>query len=186
MSRSHAVAPEEQFFPSAVSPGPAQKRLALFVVLGLLVVFVLITGGLISGIKTRRIDAFLPAYLASMFVCDSMTAILLFVQFSILRLRSTLVIAAAYFFTALILIPYALAFPGVFAPAGVIGGLQTAAWLYVLWHCGFPLFVIAYATAKERAPTERFSRRTTLVAIARSIALTVAYRRHRHSCEYSR
>ena len=174
MSRSHAVAPEEQFFPSAVSPGPAQKRLALFVVLGLLVVFVLITGGLISGIKTRRIDAFLPAYLASMFVCDSMTAILLFVQFSILRLRSTLVIAAAYFFTALILIPYALAFPGVFAPAGVIGGLQTAAWLYVLWHCGFPLFVIAYATAKERAPTERFSRRTTLVAIARSIALTVA------------
>jgi len=117
MSRSHAVAPEEQFFPSAVSPGPAQKRLALFVVLGLLVVFVLITGGLISGIKTRRIDAFLPAYLASMFVCDSMTAILLFVQFSILRLRSTLVIAAGYFFTALILIPYALARSALGIPA---------------------------------------------------------------------
>ena len=29
------VAEEQQFFPSAVSPGPAQKRLALVVVLGL-------------------------------------------------------------------------------------------------------------------------------------------------------
>src|SRR6185503_17024332 len=157
MSRSHAVAPEEQFFPSAVSPGPAQKRLALVVVLGLLVVFVLISAGLLSGIKTKRIDAFLPAYLASMFVCDSMTAILLFVQFSILRLRSTLVIASAYLFTALILAPYILAFPGVFAPMGVLGGPQTAAWLYVLWHCGFPLLVIAYAISKDRPPSRRFS-----------------------------
>ena len=175
MPTSYAVVHEEQhFFPSAVSPGPAQKRLALVVVLGLLVVFVLISAGLLSGIKTKRIDAFLPAYLASMFVCDSMTAILLFVQFSILRLRSTLVIASAYLFTALILVPYILAFPGVFGPSGVIGGLQTAAWLYVLWHCGFPLFVIAYAASKDRAPTKRLSRRTTLVAIAQSIVLTVA------------
>src|SRR6185312_9330088 len=101
-------------------------------------------------------------------------AILLFVQFSILRSRATLVIASAYLFTALILAPYALAFPGVFAPTGVIGGLQTAAWLYVLWHCGFPLFVIAYAASKDRAPTKRFARRTTLVAIAQSIVLTMA------------
>jgi len=175
MPTSYAVALEEQhFFPSAVSPGPAQKRLALGVVLGLLAMFVLISAGLLSGIRTQRIDAFLPAYLASMFVCDSMTAILLFVQFSILRSRATLVIASAYLFTALILAPYALAFPGVFAPTGVIGGLQTAAWLYVLWHCGFPLFVIAYAASKDRAPTKRFARRTTLVAIAQSIVLTVA------------
>ena len=149
----YAVVPEEHFFPSAVSPGPAQKRLALGVALGLLAVFVLISAGLLSGIKTQRIEAFLPAYIgASMFVCDSMTAILLFVQFSILRLRATLVIASAYLFTALIMAPYALAFPGVFAPAGVIGGLQTAAWLYVLWHCGFPLFVIAYARPKIEPP----------------------------------
>jgi signal transduction histidine kinase len=175
MPSSYAVIPEEQhFFPSTVSPGPAQKRLALGVVLGLLAVFVLISAGLLSGIKTQRIDAFLPAYLASMFVCDSMTAILLFVQFSILRLRATLVIASAYLFTALILAPYALAFPGVFAPSGVIGGLQTAAWLYVLWHCGFPLFVIAYAASKDRAPAQRFARRSTLVSIAQSIGLTVA------------
>lgn len=171
---SHAAIPEEHFFPSAVSPGPAQKRLALAVVLGLLGVFVLITAGLLSGIKTERIAAFLPAYLASMFMCDSITAILLFLQFSILKLRSTLVIACAYLFTALILAPYALAFPTVFAPSGVIGGPQTAAWLYVIWHCGFPLFVIAYVVSKDRGPGQRFSRRATHAAIAQSAILTAA------------
>lgn len=170
-----APRPEEQaFILSAVSPGPAQERLAVVVVAGLVVVFFLITGGLLSGITTSRLDAFLPAYLAAMFVCDSITAILLFAQFSILRLRSTLVIANAYLFTALILIPYALAFPGVFAPGGVIGGLQTAAWLYVLWHCGFPLLVIAYALSKDGPPGERFSTKTRRAAIAQGIALTSA------------
>jgi signal transduction histidine kinase len=169
------LVPEEQhFILSAVPPGPAQKRLAAFVVFGLLAVFALITAGLLSGIEASRNDAFLPAYLAAMFVCDSITATLLFAQFSILRLRSTLVIANAYLFTALILIPYALAFPGVFAPAGTIGGLQSAAWLYVVWHCGFPLFVIAYALSKDRASSTLFSTRTTRAAIARSVALTSA------------
>ena len=37
-------------------------------------------------------------------------------------------------------------FPGVFAPAGLLdAGPQTTAWLYMFWHGGFPLFVIAYA-----------------------------------------
>src|SRR5690349_20208974 len=82
MIKTHAVvAEEQQFFPSAVSPGPAQKRLALVVVLGLVVVFVAITAGLLSGVSTHRVAAFLLAYLAAMFVCDSITAILLFAQF---------------------------------------------------------------------------------------------------------
>ncbi len=140
--------------------------------IGLLVVFVVISSGFLSGIKTNRIDAFLPAYLAAMFVCDSITAILLFAQFSILRLRSTLVIASAYLFTALILIPYALAFPGLLAPAGAIGGLQTAAWLYVLWHWGFPLFVIVYAWSKDGSARTRISIGTTNAAIVRSVGLT--------------
>jgi len=171
MATTHAVVPEEQqFFPSALSPGPAQKRLALGVVLGLLVVFVVITAGLLSGITTHRVAAFLPAYLAAMFVCDSITAILLFAQYSILRLRSTLVIACAYLYTALILIPYAMAFPGILAPVGLLGGPQTAAWLYVLWHCGFPLFVITYVLSKNQHAGRRTTTGSTLAAIARAVA----------------
>jgi hypothetical protein len=147
------------FHLSTLSPSPAQKRLAQAVVISLVVVFILITAGLLSGIQTKRVDAFLPAYLTAMLVCDSITAILLYAQFSILRSRAILVIASGYVFTALILIPYALEFPGLFVPGGLLGGgIQSAATIYVIWHCGFPLFVIAYAFAKGASRARRSGR----------------------------
>jgi hypothetical protein len=60
-----------------LSPGPAQKRLAFAVRdwdSGRLCPD---HGGLLSGYRRCRVDAFLPAYLSAMFVCDSITAILL-------------------------------------------------------------------------------------------------------------
>ena len=89
-----------------------------------------------------------------MFVTDSITAILLYAQFSILRSRAILVIASGYLFTAFLIVPYVLAFPGVLAPNGVVGGLQTTAYLYLLWHCGFPLFVIGYTLSKDEEPEQ--------------------------------
>ena len=42
-------------------------------------------------------------------------------------------------------------FPGLFAPTGLLGaGPQSTAWLYMFWHGGFPLFVAAYAVARDR------------------------------------
>ena len=96
-----------------------------------------------------EVHSFVAVYTTAMFVTDSITAILLFTQFSILRSRAILVIASGYLFTALLIVPYALAFPGVFAPNGVMDGLQTTAHLYLLWHCSFPLFVIGYALSKD-------------------------------------
>jgi hypothetical protein len=101
-----AAAPEEQhFILSNLSPSRAQRRLALAVVLALLIAF-LITKGPLSTIQLGRIDAFVPAYATAMFVNDSITAVLLFAQFSILRSRALLVIASGYLFTALTLIPW--------------------------------------------------------------------------------
>jgi signal transduction histidine kinase len=175
MLNSDAAVPKEQdFILSSLSPGPAQKRLALCIVLGLVVVFALITAGLLSGVQTSRVDAFVPAYLTAMFVCDSITAVLLFAQFSILRSRAILVVASAYLYTALILIPYILTFPGVFVSTGLFGGPQSAGWLYVWWHCGFPLFVIIYAFSKDGDPSKRIWNGTTRAAIAQSVALTTA------------
>jgi hypothetical protein len=110
-----------------------------------------------------------------MLVCDSITAILLYAQFSILRSRAILVIASGYVFTALILIPYALEFPGLFVPGGLLGGnVQSAATIYVIWHCGFPLFVIAYAFAKGVEPARRTGRARRAAAIVTSVVLTAA------------
>jgi hypothetical protein len=39
---------------------------------------------------------------------------------------------------------------------GLLGaGLQTTVWLYILWHGGFPLFVIVCALLKEADPSKR-------------------------------
>src|SRR5262245_48693502 len=92
---------EDSLLLSTVPPGPMQERLALFIVLGLLGVFFLITTGPFS-VQTKPVAAFVPAYATAMFVCDSITAILLFAQFSVLRSRAILVIASGYLFTALI------------------------------------------------------------------------------------
>jgi signal transduction histidine kinase len=172
---SHAAVPDEQhFILSTLSPSPAQKRLAVVVVAGILLVFALVTAGPLKGIHPGRIDAFVPAYATAIFVCDSITAILLFAQFSIVRARATLVIACGYLFAALILIPWILVFPGVFAPAGLMGGMQSTSWIYFLQHAGFSLFVCGYALLKDKDPGTRLSDQTLRRQIALGIALTVA------------
>ena len=170
-----AAAPEEQhFILSNLSPSLAQKRLALSVALLLLVAF-FITAGPLAKVQLARIDAFIPAYATAMFVNDLITAVLLFAQFSILRSRALLVIASGYLFTALVVIPWVLTFPGVFAPGGLLGaGLQSTVWLYTLWHAGFPIFVIAYALLKDADPTKRLWQGPVHVAILLSVAATAA------------
>jgi signal transduction histidine kinase len=170
---SSLVSEQQHLILSSLSPGPAQKRLALALVLGFLVVFVLITAGAFSGIRTTPIYAFVPAYATGMFVCDSITAILLYAQFSILRSRAILVIASGYLFAALILIPWILTFPGVFGPTGLIGGTQSTVWLYVMWHSGFCMFVIGYAVSKDADPGKQLWEGTMRAAVARSVAFTV-------------
>src|SRR5216684_6973279 len=165
---------EQHFILSSVSPSRAQKRLALVLVLALLVAW-LITDGALSTIQSGRIDAFVPAYATAMFVNDSITAVLLFAPFSILRSRALLVIASGYLFTALVVIAWMLTFPGVFAPSGLLGaGPQSTSWLYILWHAGFPLFVIAYALSKDAGPPRRLWWASAGAAILSSVAVTAA------------
>ena len=71
-------------------------------------------------------------------------------QYRIARRRALLVLASGYLFTSLTVIPWALAFPGVFSPTGLLGGgLQTAAWQYTYWHVGSPLFLIVAVLLKD-------------------------------------
>src|SRR5258708_19728806 len=119
MLKTAAIVPEEQhFILSSLSPSRAQRRLAVAVVLALVFAFT-ITEGPLSTIQLGRIDPFVPAYATAMFVTDSITAALLFAQFSILRSRPLLAIARPYLYTPLTLIPSILPFPGVFAPCAL-------------------------------------------------------------------
>jgi signal transduction histidine kinase len=172
MVKPAAIAPDDQHLVlSNLSPSPSQKRLALAVVLTLFSAF-FITAGPLSTLQLPRIDAFVPAYATAMFVNDSITAVLLFAQFSLLRSRALLIIASGYLFTALILVPWMLTFPGVFTPGGLLGaGLQSTAWLYIVWHAGFPVFAMAYALLKDTDPSKQRYRSSRSAVILASIAV---------------
>ena len=126
-----------------------------------------------------RFAAFIPFLNATILVTDLVTAILLFAQFSISRSRALLVLAGGYLFTALIVIPHALTFPGAFSPTGLLGaGPQTTAWLYISWHLGFPASLSLYALLKGEEYTVQGSLRSTIgwcIAITTSLVLGLVW-----------
>src|ERR1700761_9071614 len=115
------IVPEDDFFiPSDLPPGETEKRIAIAFALGIVAVFFIVSR--LSDGSPHPIPGFVLAFSTAMFICDVITAILLFAQFSVLRSPALLVIANGYVFTALILIPYPLTFPGVFGAESLMGG----------------------------------------------------------------
>jgi two-component system sensor histidine kinase/response regulator len=97
------------------------------------------------------VAAFIPIYQSALVLIDLITAVLLFGQYRILRLRALQVLGCGYLFTALMAMGHMASFPGLFAAGGLLGaGPQSTAWIYMFWHSGFPLFVLAYAALKRR------------------------------------
>jgi signal transduction histidine kinase len=110
--------------------------------------------GSVCSQTATTVAAFVPFLNATILVTDLITAVLLFTLFSISRSRALLVLAGGYLFTALIVIPHALTFPGAFLPRGLLGaGPQTAAWLYIFWHLGFPTSLLLYVWLKDEEYT---------------------------------
>jgi signal transduction histidine kinase len=159
---------------TGASPSRAQKLLAFAVVPGILAVVFVISRPF-AGVQLRAVDAFVPFYVTAIFVNNLITGVLLFAQFSIVRTRALLVIANGYVFGALMIIPYTLSFPGVFEPGqSLIGGLQSTPWLYILRHCGFALFVLAFALLKDLDVDTPYGQLSARQSIVLSFAATVA------------
>ena len=109
-----------------------------------------------ADIPLPRIDVFIPIFEAIVFVTDLITSVLLFSQFSISNSRALLALASGYLFTALIIIPHVLTYPGVFSPTGLLdAGLQTTVWLYWVWHAVFPTALVIYALLKDEQQMNR-------------------------------
>jgi signal transduction histidine kinase len=139
---------DQQLLLATLPPSKAQTRLAIGVVAALFVAFLLTIP--FTNVQLPRVDAFIPAFETAIIFNDLVTAALLFAQFSVVRSRALLVLAAGFLYTAFIVIPHALTFPGTFAPTGLLGaGLQTTAWIYYFWHAGAPVAVIAYVLLKD-------------------------------------
>ena len=133
-------------------PDRQQIRFSL-VIVGLLFAALLLILP-VRDIRLRQIDAFIPMIDAIMFLGDLIIATLLYVQATVFRSRALTVLASGYVFTALMLIPHALTFPGAFAPDGLLGaGVSTTAWIYIFWRAALPIAVILYVLFKRADPS---------------------------------
>ena len=137
---------------ATVEPTRQQRRSAFVLAVCIIVLF---TGAAsFAATPLTPIYPVVPGLLAICFLSDLITATLLFSQYSITQSRALLALAIGYLFTALIVVPLALTYPGLFTPSGLLGaGLQTASWLYIIWHFSFPAAVLVYTLLKGRSST---------------------------------
>jgi signal transduction histidine kinase len=160
---------ERTVFLSTLPASARERRFASIVALVLLGLFLLAAP--FAKVKLAEVWAFIPSYQSALLVNDLITAILLFAQFAILGAPALLVLAGGYLFSAFITVPHTLSFPHLFVSPGLIGaGPQTTAWLYVIWHAGFPLAVIGYSMLRNG---ERVRRASLAIAVTCAIVLTM-------------
>lgn len=143
--------------------------------------------------REAQLDAFpqfVTVHAVFVLVVDSIVAYLLFAQFFYRRQFSYTILGAAYLFSALIVIPFLLAFPGALAAEGaLIGGPQSAIWLWHAWHMLFPLIVGLSLLAHQRTADRKVTREqigptiswmvasTAVLAVLISVAVTVFHDR---------
>ena len=135
-----------------LSNEPASRR-EIWAARATVLVSTVIFAAAVSYARTplAQFPVFIPIYVTALVICDLITAVLLFGQFRALGSVALLVLGGGYFFTATVTAAYALIFPGLFAPTGLLGsGPQTSSAMYMLWHTGFPLAVMAYARSKAK------------------------------------
>jgi signal transduction histidine kinase len=153
---------EFEFLVVTAHPTLQERRLALAVV-GMILVGSL-TIAPFADTPLARLDSFIPSIQVIVSITSIITAVLLFGQFSTIGSRGVLVLAGGYLFVALIVISQILTFPGAFSPTGLLGaGAQTASWLYIFWHFGFPIAVVGYVLLKDAKSSVRHSAGSAIV-----------------------
>src|SRR5258708_39780082 len=147
-----SVKKEVQDFPLVIATMPAtdrQRTIAVGIVILLTVAAAVIAP--FASIQVARVDAFIPVLQTVVSVADLVTAVLLFAQFSIQPQLALLALASGYIFSGSFAFLQTLAFPGAYAPAGLIGdGPNTPAWEYVLLQTTVPAAIPAYAPPKKQ------------------------------------
>ena len=168
------MAPEQPLLLAVLPPSRGQARAATVVAI---VVFVAFLAALpFATVQLPVLGAVIAGVDSLLFLSDSITAVLLFAQFSVLRSRGLLVLASGYLFTGLVIIPHGLTYPGVFSQTGLLGaGPQTAVWLYAFWHAGLPIAVIAYAKLPRDERPGWMQQSSARAAILGSCTAVVAF-----------
>jgi signal transduction histidine kinase len=161
-----------QDFPITIATMQAtarQRKVAWFGFL-LLAVFIAITLPF-ANIRLTRVDAFVPVIQTVICLAHFLTAMFLFTQYTVKPQRAVLVLASGFVFSGVFAFLQTLAFPGAYAPAGLIGDrLNTPSWFFVFWHTTFLLSVIVYTLLKEENEAADHSNRSTGITVGITLA----------------
>jgi hypothetical protein len=128
--------------------------------------------------------AFLPVVLSAVLVVDIVSAYLLVSRFRDTGDSRLLVMALAYVWSSIIVMGYAMVFPGFVSDPSPLSSWPSAPpWLYLAWHVGFPVLLAVAWAAPERfmpavAPAGRrrvaWRRLTCCAAVSTAVVLFVA------------
>nr|WP_147297922.1 sensor domain-containing diguanylate cyclase [Trinickia dinghuensis] len=122
-------------------------------------------------------EPFLPMFGMAVFLTEGLTAHLLYTQYVVSGRPVYAALSGAYLYAAISVVVQLLAFPGVFTPSGLLGaGAQSAVWMWVFWHGGFPGLVVASLVLRRFFPrgSQRIAYRRLIAAGLIACAAIVA------------
>ncbi len=142
------VKPWEQSFDQ---PGSADRRaVRLGTTLSVLIILVALGVALFGRIPLPACPQFALLHTGFVFLLNTITFFILLILLAHRRLITYAILAGTFLFEALAMIPFALTFPGMLVgDTAIIGGQQSATWVWMLWHTMFPLLV-AFALLADR------------------------------------
>ncbi len=119
-----------------------------------------------------EIPGITPLFVATVFATELSTSFLLFVHFRTNPRWSLLILGSAFFYSALMVVPHLLVFPGaVLTGRPLVGGSRQApGYIFVLWVTGFALLTFVSVLFEARASRHQFA----LVRVDRAICTAVS------------
>jgi signal transduction histidine kinase len=167
---------DREITPFLLSNLPAgQNRVRLALTVALFLVAALALTAPFAHKALQGTAPLLPAYAAAVLVNELITTALLFSMFSVQRSRGLFVLALAYLFSGLLVIPWSLTFPGVFSESGLLdAGLQSTATIAAIRRIGFPLMLLIYTLMRDPAAEIRTPAAPVHWRIAGAVAAVVA------------
>lgn len=163
---------DEPYLLNSSPPSGTQKKIALAMVLVMTIVLVAVTPA--ARYPLSGTEALLPAYAAARLLVELMTAALLIAHFATHPFPAILTLANGYLFSALLVVPWALTFPGVLDAFGLASADQSTAYIAAIRRIGFPLFVLAYLVRRSMPPLPYGTVRPQILANVLVIAAAAA------------
>jgi len=152
---------------------PAERLTALM--LGAVMVLAAMLATPFAGDQLLPVPGFLVAYSTGLFILDILVFVLLISKARIEGNRGHMLLATAYLYAGIIIIPHLLTFPNALVPGMIFGVAGSAIWLWVFWHGGFAGLVIAYALITKPSPAAGAPRVLSTVLTALALAGIAAY-----------